>query len=250
MLIDVAFTPSEVQAVSRKVCIVVDVMRATSTMAVIMSRKPGEVILTPTVQKAQRFASQQAVHPILCGERGYLPPEGFDYGNSPREFMDADLAGKTVVFTSSNGTRAIADVAIAPHVLLGSFLNSAAVVDKSLELACRESLDIMVVCAGREEKFALDDAWCAGFLISLLAGRIPSDEQFLLGDGGQAALGIFGYYRDPEKLFTKSGSGQAVAEAGLAEDIPFLLQQDRFSTVPVLSRQAGNDLNWGFSLLV
>ncbi|MBF0503416.1 MAG: 2-phosphosulfolactate phosphatase [Candidatus Riflebacteria bacterium] len=250
MNIDVAFTPSEVQAVSRKVCIVVDVVRATSTMAVIMSRKPGEVILTPTVQKAVKFASQQGVHPVLCGERGCLPPEGFDYGNSPREFVDADLTGKTVIFTSSNGTRAVADVAIAPHVLLGSFLNSAAVVDRALDCAFRDRLDIMVVCAGREEKFAIDDAWCAGYIISLLAGGIPADENFELGDGGQAALGIYGYYRDPEKLFTKSGSGKAVLEAGLIDDIPFLLQKDCFTTVPTLTRRSGNERDWGFSLLV
>lgn len=250
MIIDVAFTPSEVQAVGSKVCVVVDVVRATSTLPVIMSRQPGQVILTPTVQKAQRYAAQQSKHPVLCGERGCLPPEGFDFGNSPREFLNADLEGKTVVFTSSNGTRAVADVAIAPHVFLGSFLNATAVVEKALGCAFRENLDLMIVCAGREEKFALDDAWCAGYLVSLLCGRIPATERFSLGDGGQAALGIFGYYHDPEKLFAMSGSGVAVTEAGLVEDIPFLLQQDRFSTVPVLMRPGMPCGETGFSLLV
>lgn len=234
MKIDVAFTSSEVQALSEKVCIVVDVIRSTSTLAIIMSRNPGKVILTPTIQKAVKFASQQSVHPLLCGERNGLPPEGFDHGNSPREYMDLNLKGRTIVFTSSNGTRAVADITIAPHVYLGSFLNASSVVAQALKSARTDGLDIQVVCAGREEKFALDDAFCAGYLVSLLAGRISSDEEFKLGDGGQGALGVYGYYRDPSRLFESCESGRALKEIGLEEDIAFLLQKDICDIVPKL----------------
>jgi 2-phosphosulfolactate phosphatase len=248
VIIDVAFTPSEVQDLSRKVCIVVDVIRSTSSLAVIMSRDPGRVVLTPTVQKAMKFASRQAVHPILCGERAGMAPEGFDFGNSPREFENASLTGRTVVFTSSNGTRAIGDVLMAPHVLLGSFLNASSVTQLALELAARDSLDILLVCAGREEKFAIDDAFCAGFLLSLLTGKITFDQEFSLGDGGQAALGIYGYYRDPERILTMSGSGKSIQSIGMAEDVPFLLQVDTFPTVPFLQGLGTTGPEkWGFS---
>ena len=132
MHIDVAFTPAEVQALDTKVCIVVDVVRATSSLTAIMSRNPGKVILTTTIQKATKFASQQTVHPLLCGERKGIKPEGFDYGNSPLAYSKADLEDRIIIFTSSNGTRAVADLVMAPHVYLGSFLNASAVVQKAL----------------------------------------------------------------------------------------------------------------------
>lgn len=249
MNIDVAFTPAEVQALPQKVCIVVDVIRSTSTLAVLMSRKPGKVVLTPTVQKAMKYASQQSAHPLLCGERGGLPPEGFDHGNSPREYKDLNVTGRTIVFTSSNGTRAVADVNMASYVLLGSFLNGSAVVDYALGLARKDHLDLLVVCAGREEKFALDDAYCAGFLVSKMLGSIGANERFDLGDGGQAALGMYGYYRDPKKLFEMSGSGKAIMEVGLGADIEFLLNIDAYPTVPhlITSGKKPEHSEWGFS---
>ncbi|MBF0544648.1 MAG: 2-phosphosulfolactate phosphatase [Candidatus Riflebacteria bacterium] len=234
MNIDVAFTPFEVQAVSKKVCIIVDVLRATSTLTVVMSKNPAELLLSPTVQKALAYASRQSIHPILCGERGGLPPQEFDYGISPREYLGQDFSGKTLVFTSGNSARAVMDVAIAPHVLLGSFLNAETVTQKAYDLALRDHLDILVVCAGTEEKFGLDDAYCSGYLISLLAGKIPGFEGFSLGDGGQAALGIYGYYHDPTKVLKECSSGRKIIEIGQEEDIDFLLSKSHFSTVPIL----------------
>ncbi len=249
MYIDVAFTPAEVQALANKVCIVVDVVRATSSLTVIMSKKPKKVLLTTTIQKASKFASQQTTHPLLCGERGGLPPEGFDFGNSPVQYTKADLEDKTLVFTSSNGTRAVADLVLAPHVYLGCFLNGSAVVKKAVETAAKKAMDILIVCAGREEKFALDDSYCAGYLISKLVSSFTADEKFVLGDGGQAALGIYGYYRDPLRLLEMSGSGKAIMEIGLGEDLPFLVQKDLYDVVPEFSNKGNPEPDHGFGLL-
>ncbi|HEY9071068.1 MAG TPA: 2-phosphosulfolactate phosphatase [Candidatus Ozemobacteraceae bacterium] len=250
MNIDVAFTPDEVQALSGKVCIVVDVIRSTSTLQVIFANNPAKVILTPTVQKAMKYAAQQTVHPMLCGERGGVMPEGFDHGNSPREYVNLDLSGRTVVFTSSNGTRAVADVNLAPYVFLGSFLNAGAVVEAAVSTATAHGLDIVMVCAGREERFAIDDAYCAGFLVSQVMSAIPSDQVFEVGEGGQAALAMYGYYRDPLKLFRESGAGKAVLGIGLEEDLPFLLQRDLYPVVPTLLQRESSTARWGFSLLI
>jgi 2-phosphosulfolactate phosphatase len=249
MNIDVAFTPAEVQALANKVCIVIDVIRATSSLTVIMSKDPGKVILTTTIQKATKFASQQTVHPLLCGERGGKAPEGFDFGNSPVAYSQADLQGKHIIFTSSNGTRAIAELVMAPHVFLGCFLNAGAVVKKALAAARTGNFDLLIVCAGREEKFAIDDAYCAGFLVSQLMAAMTADCSFELGDGGQAALGIFGYYRDPEKLLQMSGAGKAVIEIGLPEDLTFLMQRDLYDTVPELIKKDFPEPDTGFSIL-
>lgn len=250
MQIDVAFTPGEVQALASKVCIVVDVVRATSSLTVIMSKKPRKVILTTTIQKATRLASQQTIHPLLCGERKGLQPEGFDYGNSPRKFFEADLKDRVIIFTSSNGTRAVADLVIAPHVFLGCFLNASAVVKKAYETAHTNNMDVLFVCAGREEKFAIDDAYCTGFLVSRLMSLIASGENFALGDGAQAALGIFGYYRDDRRLLEMSGAGKAVIEIGLADDLTFLLQRDLIDCVPELICKDFPEPDCGFSVMV
>lgn len=249
MNIDVAFTPGEVQALSTKVCVVVDVVRATSSLTVIMSKKPQKVVLTTTIQKASKYASQQTVHPLLCGERAGVAPEGFDFGNSPLEYSQADLEDRVIIFTSSNGTRAIADLVMAPHVYLGCFLNAAAAVKKTLDTAKKNGMDILLVCSGREEKFAIDDAYCAGYLVSQLMSLIPASESFDLGDGAQAALGIFGYYRDTRRLLEMSGAGKAVIEIGMNEDLTFLMQKDLYDSVPELIRKDFPEPEYGFSLI-
>jgi 2-phosphosulfolactate phosphatase len=250
MHIDVAFTSAEVQALASKVCIVIDVIRATSSLTVIMSKNPRKVILTTTIQKATKFASQQTVHPLLCGERNGQAPEGFDFGNSPRQYFEADLRDRTLIFTSSNGTRAIADLAIAPHVYLGSFLNAEAVTKKAYSTANTTNMDILLVCAGREEKFAIDDAYCAGYLVTRLMAQISAQNNFELGDGAQAALGIYGYYRDDRRLLDMSGAGKAVTQIGMADDLTFLLQRDLFDCVPELIQKDFPEPEHGFSLLV
>lgn len=250
MQIDVAFTPGEVQALASKVCVVIDVVRATSSLTVISSKQPKKLILTTTIQKASRLAAQETVHPLLCGERKGLPPEGFDFGNSPRQYFDADLQGRVMIFTSSNGTRAVADLVIAPHVFLGCFLNAAAVTKKALETAKAADLDLLFVCAGREEKFAIDDAYCAGFLVSRVMSLLSAGEDFSLSDGAQAALGIYGYYRDDRRLIEMSGAGKAVIDIGLADDITFLLQRDLIDCVPELIRKDFPEPEYGFSIMV
>lgn len=249
MKIDVAFTPTEVQALSNKICVVIDVVRATSSLAIILSKKPAKVVLATTIQKATKFASQLTVHPLLCGERNTKPPKGFDFGNSPVEYSKANLTDKTIIFTSSNGTRAIAEIMIAPYVYLGSFLNASAVVQKTIQKANALDMDILLVCAGREEKFAVDDAYCAGFFISQLISSLSSETNFELADGGQAALGIYGYYRDPLRLIEMSGAGKALIEIGLKDDLAFLVQKDLYNCVPELINKNNAEPETGFSLL-
>lgn len=250
MLIDVAFTPAEIQANSTKVCIVIDVVRATSSLTVIASKNPAKMVLTTTIGKAMKLASQETIHPLLCGERKGLPPEGFDYGNSPAEYFKSDLKGKSIIFTSSNGTRAIAEVLMSPKVYLGCFLNGGAVAKKAYDYAVTHNLDILLVCAGREEKFALDDAYCAGYLVSRIVSLITSDKEFSLADGAQASLGIFGYYRDDKRLLEMSGAGKQTIGIGLREDLTFLLQRDLLDVVPELVTKDNPTPEYGFCVQI
>lgn len=122
--------------------------------------------------------------------------------------------------------------------------------EAALDKASKEKLDILIVCSGREERFAIDDAYCAGYLVSLVTGRLAADANFSIGDGGQAALAILGYFRDPLKLFEMSDAGRLVMDSGLGKDLEFVLQKDALNTVPVLQKRDSRATPSSFSLLL
>lgn len=130
------------------VCIVVDVLRASSSIVTLLERGCERLVIAEDVRYARKLHERLPDH-LLCGEVGGLPPEGFDYGNSPAEFSRVDLAGKSVILATTNGTRALADCAReASAVLVGCLLNRTAVARAALHLAGEMSADISVVCAG------------------------------------------------------------------------------------------------------
>ena len=103
MRLDVALTPNLLADFSGRVCIVVDVLRASSTIVTMLERGAEEVLLAPTIEGA-RGLHQELPRYLLCGEEGGVPPPGFDYGNSPSEFSAIDLKGQRVILRTSNGT--------------------------------------------------------------------------------------------------------------------------------------------------
>src|ERR671910_3143236 len=162
MQVHVAFTPSE--AASAPVGIVVDVLRATSTIAQALSSGWPRVLCAPGVDEA-RAVREELGEGLLGGERNAEQIEGFDVGASPREFVDG--GDVPLIFSTTNGTRAILTAGSnCEHVFLGSLLNLDAVA-----AAAREGgEDVAIVCAGFKGTFALDDAYCAGRLVQLLDG--------------------------------------------------------------------------------
>ena len=163
MRVHVAFTPSE--AVSAPIGVVVDVLRATSTIAQALASGWPRVLCAPGIEEAIAVRGQLG-EGLLGGERDAQKIEGFDVGASPREFVEG--GDVPLVFSTTNGTRAILTAASScERVLLGSLLNLDAVA-----AAARESgEDVLVVCAGFKDSFALDDAYCAGRIVELVGGE-------------------------------------------------------------------------------
>src|SRR2546423_13691989 len=155
MRVHVAFTPAE--AASAPVGIVVDVLRATSTIAQVLASGYERVYCCAEIEEAGALRERLG-EGLLGGERNAARIEGFDAGASPREFAGEPRAG-TVIFSTTNGTRAILNAAArCEEVLLGSLLNLDAVAG-----AVRErGEDAAILCAGFQGAFALDDAYCAG----------------------------------------------------------------------------------------
>ena len=145
--------------------VVIDVLRATTTLTVALAHGARRVV--PVAGPEQAFA-WRARDPgvLLCGERHGLKVQGFDLGNSPAEYGAAAVAGRTLVFASTNGSRAMLACAGCGKRLLGAFVNASAVVESLAGMPF-----VRLVCAGKEGRFALEDAACAGWLCEALAAR-------------------------------------------------------------------------------
>jgi 2-phosphosulfolactate phosphatase len=163
MRVHVAFTPAE--AASGELGIVVDVLRATSTIAQALASGYRRVLCCAEVEQARalRVSLDDA---IVGGERDGVRIEGFDVGASPREFLEARV--ETLILSTTNGTRAILTAAEqCGEVVLGSLLN----LDAVTRAARGQNGDVAILCAGFKGAFALDDAYCAGRIVTLLEGE-------------------------------------------------------------------------------
>jgi 2-phosphosulfolactate phosphatase len=233
--IDVAFLPRELAEPETSVCIVVDALRATSTIATVFGRGVAVVAVAGTVDDA-RLLHQDMPGSLLCGEVGGLPPAGFDHGNSPVEFESLDLNGRTLVLATSNGTRALAALDTAPVVLTGSLLNRSACVEAALAAAA-DAQTLAVVCSGTElgTAFSLEDTVVAGALVARirdLAGDAASHE---LTDRAVAALALWrAYQSDPKQAFLNSTHGRYLVEIGMADDLDACAVIDRYPVAPRL----------------
>jgi len=163
MLVHVAFTPGE--RTPAPVGIVVDVLRATSTISQALASGYERVLCCAEIDEARELASTEAPA-VLAGERRLEAIDGFDFGNSPREVVEPPRV-PTLILSTTNGTRLLVDAASRfEHVYVGSLLNLDAVA-----LAARaHGEDVAVLCAGVLGELALDDAYCAGRIAAALGG--------------------------------------------------------------------------------
>jgi 2-phosphosulfolactate phosphatase len=237
--IHVYFTPSAI--VSREtqpddVFIVIDVIRATTTLAVIFERGADRVFVAGSIEQA-RTAAQLHPDRFLCGERNVKPLPGFDYGNSPVQFSQLDLTGRELILTTTNGTRAFHACPTETTRLGGSFYNAHGVVAHALKLARERASNIAIVCSGELDYFALDDVVCAGYLVQTIQHQTvqtpPAAATLHLHESALAAIALYEAYKPP-RLIKYASSAQSVIEAGLPEDIDFCMQTNLSSSIPMV----------------
>lgn len=234
MRVDVFFSAHELNAsdVANRVVAVIDVLRASTTIAVALANGARNIIpFDSTDEVVLRSKSYARGEVRLAGERKMLAVPGFDFGNSPREFTREAMEGKTVLFSTTNGTAALVAVQGARDVVVGSYVNFSAVLTL-LHTAVRGGTDVTIVCAGRDRQFSLEDAACAGRFVRHLARR-PS-QPVTLNDAAYAALQLERGYGDHlDRLFEESAHGQALRAAGLAEDLPVCAALDAYPVIPI-----------------
>jgi 2-phosphosulfolactate phosphatase len=216
--VHVALTPDEAGRASTGV--VVDVIRATSTICQALASGYERVLCTAEVEEA-RALREALGHGVLGGERGNVPPPGFDLGNSPREYLEG--RDGPLILTTTNGTRAILSAAgRCERVLVASLLNLGAVVG-----AAREGgRDVLVVCAGVQGELALDDAYVAGRIVEALGAERT--------DAAEAAARLAATWSGPEEALRASKSGHNLLEnaPALADDLAFCARESVLDVVP------------------
>ncbi|HWP35238.1 MAG TPA: 2-phosphosulfolactate phosphatase [Thermodesulfobacteriota bacterium] len=235
MRIEVLFTPAVPASVrlAGGTAVVVDALRASATIVEALAAGATEVVPVAEVAEALALAGPGVV---VGGERGAQRCDGFDLGNSPREYTPAAVAGRRVVLCTTNGTRAIeaAHRQGAATLLVAAFSNLKAVVG----VAAAAGRDVTVVCAGREGEFSLEDAALAGGLVAGLAYRLgPAAERT---DAALAAEALFRMHRaDLVRLFASAAHGRALIDLGFGEDLAVCARLNTRTVVPALAAAEG-----------
>lgn len=227
--LDVAFVLELVpENLAGKKTVVIDVLRATSTIVAAMSAGVPYIIPVATVEEARARASSYTSNGgcYLGGERNKLRPTGFDCGNSPREYFQLG-EGKPVVFTTTNGTRALQRVSASQLILIGSFGNGAAVAE---ELASNtDGGGVLLVCSGTLGGVAAEDVLCAGLIIAEMQSRAALQ----LTDAARIALASYQQIADNlTDYLLQTTSGQGLSQLGLAEDVLHAAQVNYSTLVP------------------
>jgi 2-phosphosulfolactate phosphatase len=234
MRIEVALVTSLVYDVESKVCVIVDALRATSSLVVLIERGVKEVVVCRRLAQARRIARR--THYLLCGEKDSVPPRDFDYGNSPTEFATLDLSGRSVILATSNGTSAIRQVAGAQVVLIGALLNRQAVAAAALAEAAADDRDVIIVCAGNGygRYFSLEDTFVAGAIVdSILAQAKVAEMHPPLWNDALAALRLYRSYRGQAlACFRDADHARSLVELGLEHDLEFCARTDVSTAVP------------------
>jgi 2-phosphosulfolactate phosphatase len=231
--VKVGFTP--VEQVSAPLGIVIDVLRATSTICQALASGYERVTCVGEIDDARALAGPGVA---LAGERGNVRIDGFDFGNSPREFADGGPRGSTLVLTTTNGTRAIvAASGRADTVLVGSIANLTACAAAAARAARKAKGDVLVQCAGVVGEFAIDDAYTAGRFVAELRVWLAEWEP---SDAAQAAEAIAGAYPSAAEGLGASQSARNLRAADLADDVRYCAREGVLDIVPTVGDVDGD----------
>lgn len=232
MKIDVYFTPAEVVAsdLGNRSVAVIDVLRATSTITEALVNGARAVFVSASSEDAVRIG--QAIgreNTLLAGERRCLPIEGFDLGNSPREMTCERVADRSLIMTTTNGTAALLLGASGRETLVASFLNLNAVA----RALANGGGPVTILCAGREKRFALEDAVCAGALVRAI--RSITGAKLECNDAALAAERMADIHPGAlEALMRETAAGRQLESVGLGDDVSHCARIDIHSVVPRL----------------
>jgi 2-phosphosulfolactate phosphatase len=237
MKIEVFYSPSQVDELflRDKNVIVIDVLRASSSIAYALMNGAREIIPVSTVESAVKISGNLFGDVVLRGgERNGKMIEGFNLGNSPLEYTETAVKGKSIIFCTTNGSSAIVKSRYAKNLVVAGFVN----MSTTLEFIKELNEDFSILCAGKQSLFCIEDSVCAGMIITLLM----NDETIALelNDPAVAAAVLYkSMGKNLSRTIRATDHGKYLTEIGFKNDIKFCTDLD---SVPVLPMLAGNSI--------
>ncbi len=226
--VEVCFMPQqyELYAQDMGIVVVIDVLRATSAMVAAFENGIDKIIPVATVEEAQAYIGKPGY--IAAAERNGSIVDGFEYGNSPLAYVNRDLRGKTIVMTTTNGTKAINIAKGAKTLVIGSFLNLTAL----SEWLVQQNENILLLCSGWKDKFNLEDSSFAGAVMDKLldSGKFGVEE-----DSSIAAKYMYLAARDNfASLIKAAPNRRRIQQLKLSADVKYCLTPDQSRVIPIL----------------
>ena len=226
--VEVCFQPGQYPLYSQDmgIVVVIDILRATSAMVAAFEHGAEKIIPVGTIEEARQYIGRSGY--IAAAERDGEVVPGFPFGNSPIAFAQADLEGKTIVMTTTNGTRAINLAQDAKQLVIGSFLNMTALSNWLLT----QNDNVLLLCSGWKDKFNLEDSVFAGAVMDKLleSGKFGLEE-----DSSIAAKYLFMAARDNFMSILKAAPRRRrIEKLQMNEDVKYCLTPDQSSIIPVL----------------
>ncbi len=233
MSLSVALSPAglDPDALDGHAVLVVDVLRASTTIATALANGARAVIPVADEGEAGRLAATlDRESTVLGGERGGRPLAGFALGNSPATYTAEAVSGRTVVLTTTNGTTALVRASPASRLAVGALVNAAAAA-AWLGRALDDGLGATVLCAGWQGRVALEDALCAGLLVDRLLDHPAADPP---DDGARIALGLYrGARHDLARALFGADHTRRLVALGAGDDVAACARLDTLDVVPV-----------------
>ena len=227
--LQVCMTPAlfDLYADKKSIVVVVDVLRATSSMCIAFEQGVEKIIPVSTVEEALEYRNNGLDY-ILAAERNGAPVKSFDFGNSPQVYLDMDVKGRTVVMTTTNGTKSISIAKKDHDVAIGSLLN----LDAIAKWLIAQDRDVIVFCAGWKNKFNLEDTLFAGALSEQLVASGLYDDSC---DAVQASQVLWEKAKDDVYGFLENSSHRKrLAKLDIDSDVHFCLKVNQTTKIPVL----------------
>lgn len=230
--LDVFFSSQTFQEeeLRKKVVVVIDVLRASSTIITALKNGAKGIIPVEDMGEASRISqSVDSDNLLLCGEKDGIKIEGYDLGNSPFEYSAEVVKNKTLIFNTTNGTKAIKKAVGSAELYIGTFLNLSTIV----HTLNQEQKDIVLVCAGWRGRMAIEDLLFAGNIIySLGNGQLVEEAR----DGAKVAFGLYDKFQNNiAEVIHSSNHGVRLKDINGAEDIDYCAQSDICDILPVLN---------------
>ncbi len=231
--VSVNFAPWQIEEMSLndKTVVVIDVLRASTTIAMALQNGAKEIIPVSNIESAVKISSSLYGDVTLRGgERNGKMIEGFNLGNSPAEYVREAVDGKSIIFLTTNGSAAMVKGRYAKNLLIAGFVNLTSVVDMLVRL---ES-DFTLICAGQDNKFCIEDAVCAGKIIA--AFEHATKMEVLPDDSALAAMALEkSVGKAVLKMLRQSAHGKFLTEIGLGDDLKTCAAVDSIPVLPLLS---------------